>query len=184
MKTAAVAFVLFQMVSSHGKAPAPAPAASAVATAGGISWVAPKAWSVAPAASSMRVVTYAAPAAPGDPEAAEIAVFYFGPGQGGAVDANVKRWFGQFQPEGKSAPQKQERTKVNGLDVTLVSTEGTYASGGMMGPATLKKGFALRGAIAEGPEGAVFFKMTGPKKTVAKAGSDFDALVKSLTKPR
>lgn len=187
MKTAALALVLFQMASSHGtKSPAPAPAAApaAPATAGGIAWTVPKAWSVAPSSSSMRVATYKAAPAPGDPEGVEIAVFYFGPGQGGAVDANVKRWFAQFQPEGKGSAEKQQRTKVNGLDVTLVSTEGTYASGGMMGPATPKKGFALRGAIAEGPEGAVFFKMTGPKTTVARSGPDFDSLVKSLTKPR
>jgi len=45
-----------------------------------------------------------------------------------------------------------------------------------------KPGWALRGAIAEGPQGNVFFKLVGPKKTVEKAQADFDTLVKSLKK--
>jgi hypothetical protein len=45
-----------------------------------------------------------------------------------------------------------------------------------------KKGYALEGAIAEGPRGSVFFKLTGPKKTVVKEKAAFDALVKSLKK--
>lgn len=181
---AALALVLFQLISSHGTAKPAAPA-DAPASAGGISWTVPKGWTVAPAASSMRVVTYRTAAAPGDAEGGEVAVFYFGEGQGGGIDANVQRWFGQFQPEGKGpSAQKQSKTKVNGLDVTLCATEGTYSAGmGMgMGSAGPKSGFALKGAIATGPGGSVFFKLTGPKKTVEKAGAEFDALVKSLKK--
>jgi hypothetical protein len=43
-----------------------------------------------------------------------------------------------------------------------------------------KRDFALRGAIAEGPDGAVFFKLTGPRRSVVAAGKAFDALVASL----
>ncbi len=130
----------------------------------------------------MRIATYRVPRAPGDKEDGEVAVFYFGPGQGGSVDANVERWFAQMEPEPGAKKPARSQTKVGPIPVTLCSAEGTY-SGGMVGggaSAGKKPGFALTGAIAEGKAGAVFFKLTGPKKTVASAQKEFDALVKSL----
>jgi len=103
-------------------------------------------------------------------------------GQGGSVDANVERWFAQMDPEPGAKKPARSRTTVGAIPVTLCSAEGTY-SGGMVGggaSAGKKPGFALTGAIAEGKAGAVFFKLTGPKKTVAAAQKGFDALVKSL----
>jgi hypothetical protein len=130
----------------------------------------------------MRVVTLKIPAAPGDAEPGELAVFFFGAGQGGGIEANVSRWFAQFQPEGKGASEKQSKTSAGDVPVTLCQTEGTYVAG-MGGVATAPKtGWALRGAIAEGPQGNVFFKLVGPRKTVEKAQAEFDALVKSLRK--
>jgi hypothetical protein len=154
--------------------------------AGGLSWSAPKEWSAQPA-RPMRAATYSLPAAKGDTEPAELAVFYFGAGQGGAVDANVKRWVSQFQkPDGKPVdPAKDAKTKqekLNGLPVTTVEVKGTYGGGGpMMGPATPPKpGFKLRGAIVEGPEGPLFFKLTGPEKTVNGAEKGFRKMVESV----
>ncbi len=176
----AATMVLFQMVSSHGT---PAASAASAASAGGLTWTAPKAWPVAPPVSSMRVVTYGVPAAAGDPEGGEVAVFFFGPGQGGATKANVDRWLAQFQPEkGSAGPGKPVAMKVGAVNVTIVTTEGTYSSGMPGGPSMPKPGWALRGAIAEGPQGPVFFKMVGPKKTVHAAATAFDGLLKSLKK--
>jgi hypothetical protein len=128
----------------------------------------------------MRLATYRVPATGGDSEPAELGVFFFGNGEGGSVDANVERWIGQFSPEmGATKPTRRVET-VNGIRVTRVSTEGTYASGMPGGPTTPKAHFALVGAIAEGPGGNVFFKLTGPRKTVAKAAAQFEALVRSL----
>lgn len=175
MNTALAATVLlFQLVSAHG---APTPAQSA----GGLSWSAPKGWSVAPAASSMRVVTYRVAPVAGDTEGAEVAVFFFGPGQGGGTQANVDRWVRQFTPEkGSAAPGKPVALKGAAVPVTIVTAEGTYASGMPGGALTPKPGWALRGGIAEGPQGPVFFKMVGPKKTVLAATPSFDAFLKSL----
>jgi hypothetical protein len=171
----AASLVLFQMASAH------APAAAN--TAGGLTWTAPKAWSVAPSASSMRVVTYKVPAAAGDTEGGEVAVFFFGPGQGGGTQANVDRWIAQFQPEkGSAGPGKPVALKVGTIPVTIVTTEGTYSSGMPGGAMTPKPGWALRGGIAEGPAGPVFFKLVGPKKTVLAATQGFDAFLKTLKK--
>jgi hypothetical protein len=129
----------------------------------------------------MRVATYSVPAVSGDPEDGECAVFFFGSGQGGDVAMNIDRWAGQFEENPK--PVRSSR-KVNNLNVTVVSLSGTYlAPGGPMMQSTgSKPNFKLLGAIVEGPEGAVFFKFTGPTKTVAAAEAEFNSLVSSIVK--
>lgn len=165
-----------------GAAPSPT-----TATAGGLTWRAPAAWTL-DAPRPMRAATYRLPAAKGDAEGAELAVFHFGAGQGGDVDANVRRWLSQFQrPDGSPVVDADARRKtetMQGLKVTTVDVQGTYSSGGMMGgPVTPRPGWRLLGAIVEGgPQGPVFFKLTGPARTVAAAQKDFRALLQGLRK--
>jgi len=183
MHVSAVLALLAQLVSSHGgpSAPAQGPApAVPVTSGGGLTWAVPKTW-VSGSSSAMRLATYFLPAAAGDVERPELAVFWFGPGQGGSVDANVERWFSQFASSPADPKPTRSLMRVGTLPVTLVKTAGTYSSGTGMGDASpAKRGYALRGAIAEGPDGALFFKLTGPRRSVAAAGKDFDALVASL----
>ena len=150
------------------------------AQAGGLSWKPPPGWTAEPPSSPMRVVTYRVPAASGDAEPAELGVFFFGKGEGGSVDANIDRWLAQFTPEASAAKPSRKVETVKGIRVTRVSAEGTYSSGMPGGPRTPKTGFVLLGAIAEGPGGNVFFKLTGPGKTVKKAAPQFEALIHSL----
>jgi hypothetical protein len=167
-------------LGATGAFAAPAKASAArTESAGGIEWKVPAQWS-AGQGSAMRVATYAVPAARGG-EAGECAVFFFGPGQGGSVDANVERWSKQF--EGTPRPQRSTAT-VAGLAVTRVQLAGTYlAPGGPMMQSTGKRtGYRLLGAIVEGPQGNLFFKFTGPAPTVGAAQPDFEALVASLKK--
>ena len=181
MNTAAIGLVLFQLVSSHGGTVTPVTASNSAA---GVTWTVPKGWMVVPSSSAMRFATYRVEAAPGDKEGGEVSVFVFGKGDGGSVDSNVARWQAQFQPEGKSpkGPPAPQKLKVGSIDVTIVTADGTYASGMPGAASTPKNGWALRGAIVEGPAGSVFFKLVGPKKTVVKDTAAFDALVKSLKK--
>lgn len=146
----------------------------------GVRWTVPSSWSAAPA-RQMRVTTYTIPAAAGDTEGAECGVFFFGSEQGGSVQMNIDRWVQQFEnPKGP----EQSTKEVNGLKVVLVKIAGTYlAPGGPMMQATGKhENYRLLGAIVAAPEGSVFFKLTGPAKTVGAAEKDFNALVQSLTK--
>ena len=71
----------------------PSTSSATVAAAGGISWESPPRWKLGPR-RAMRAATYKIPANPGDAEDAECAVFYFGPGQGGSIEANLQRWYG------------------------------------------------------------------------------------------
>jgi hypothetical protein len=145
-----------------------------------LTWGVPKSWKVGPD-KQMRVATYLVEPQAGDAEGGECAVFYFGQGVGGDIESNISRWTSQFeQPDGP----KNESKEVNGLKVTIVQIGGTYLapSGPMMAASGKKENFRLRGAIVEGPQGSVFFKFTGPAKTIAAASADFDAMIGSLTK--
>jgi hypothetical protein len=152
----------------------------------GLAWTAPDTWQSG-SERPMRAATYMISPVEGDPEAGEVAVFYFGASQGGDVQSNVDRWIGQFeQPDGSDSKSvaKSGSLEVNGLKVTTVEVSGTYTAGmgPMSGVKSNKENFRMLGAIVEGPEGAVFFKFTGPQKTVESARSDFDKLIKSVSK--
>ncbi|HEY8461631.1 MAG TPA: hypothetical protein VIM99_14675 [Blastocatellia bacterium] len=155
---------------------AAAPAASSAV--GSVRWTAPARWETKPA-GGMRAATYIIPAAEGDSEGGECAVFV---NLGGGVEANIKRWIGQFEKTDSEPKRKSE--KINDLPVTIVDVSGTYKGGGpMIGqPAMSKAGYRLLGAIVEGPEGDIFFKLTGPAKTVTSAENEFLEMLKSLKK--
>ncbi len=144
----------------------------------GMTWVKPQGWSELPA-RTMRFATYAVGAAAGDSEPGECAVFHFGVGQGGGVDDNLDRWVAQFEKARGVARSKGEQ---GGLKIARVKLSGDYLapSGPMMESSSTKPGFMLLGAIVEGPNGSVFFKFTGPEKTVKAAERDFEAMLASL----
>ncbi len=144
----------------------------------GVRWSIPSGWTTLPP-RQMRVATYQIPQSGGDPEPAECGVFYFGADQGGSVDANIERWVGQFEGGGKTSRSSEE---VNDLKVSLVQIEGTYLSPGgpMMQSQGKKEGYRLLGAIVSGPQGPVFFKLTGPAATVLSAEKDFRGMINSL----
>jgi hypothetical protein len=140
-------------------------------------WTDPPAWTREPSPSSMRVATYRIPRAARDGEDAELAVFYFGPGGAGGVDANVDRWTKQFEGLEPGAIQRSERV-VHGLTQHLVEVErGTYASGMPGGPKTPREGYGMIAAIVTSPAGPYFFKLTGPAATVGAARQTFMELL-------
>jgi hypothetical protein len=143
----------------------------------GIEWTAPAGWT-AEGARSMRLATYIVPG-PDGAGPAQCAVFYFGPGQGGTPEANIDRWLGEF--ENPRNPQRSSR-KVGGLEVSIARARGAYQSHGGSGAPPGADDQQLIGAIVEGPQGPVFFKLTGPAATVDGAASDFDRMIGSVRK--
>jgi hypothetical protein len=132
----------------------------------------------------MRKAQYALPKADGDSEDGELAVFYFGLGQGGSVEGNIDRWIGQIsQPDGSPSKDKAKISKkeVSGMAVTRVDVSGTY-SGGMMSNAAPRAGYRMLAAVVETPEGPWFFKLTGPEKTVAKWADSLNQFIDDLKK--
>jgi hypothetical protein len=149
-------------------------------SAAGVSWTVPGGWKQE-GDRPMRVATYSVPAAEGDAEGGECAVFHFGSDQGGDVAANIQRWVTQF--ENPSGPD-QSASEIQGMKVTSVKIAGTYLapSGPMMQSAGKKENYRLLGAIVEAPEGSVFFKFTGPAKTVDAASDEFNKMIQSIRK--
>jgi hypothetical protein len=154
------------------------PGAAGSQGSGSVKWTPPSRWEAKPP-SGMRAATYIIPPASGDSEGGECAVFE---NLGGSVQANVDRWIGQFEKTDGAPNQKSET--ISGLSVTTVDVSGTFKGGGpMMGQSSgPKSGYRLLGAIVEGPEGNIFFKLTGPAKTIAAAQDEFQAMLKSLKK--
>jgi len=174
---------------SQGAVPSPNPHSASVSSASpalDISWVDPPGMRRVPPKNAMRKASYEVPRASGDSEDGELAVFYFGPGQGGSIDANVDRWVKQFSGISERDVKRADR-EANGLRQHTVEIEhgtfeaGPMAMGGSKGP---KKDYALAGAIVETPSGAYFFKMTGPARTVAAARAPFLQLLDSVRSGR
>jgi hypothetical protein len=165
-----------------GLAPAAAPVPTEPAQAGGLTWEAPTPFVRRAPKSSMRAAEYGLKTAP----AAELGVFYFGPDQGGSVEANMSRWVGQFtQADGSETKAKRSEVTHNGVEVSLVEASGMFAGGmampGAPQPTALPDAMLL-GAIAKGPEGSVFFKLTGPRDAIESSRPAFDGLLQSITK--
>ncbi len=163
-------------VASHELPPGHPPVAAGPAKPDdtlGLKWTDPPAWSRIAPSSPMRKASYVVPRAAGDPEDAEMAVFFFGSGMGGSTEDNVKRWVGQFPDVPPGAVKRSDRSG-GGVQQHLVEIErGTFNSGMPGGPTTPKKDFAMVGAIVDAPKGKVFFKLTGPAPTVAAARETF-----------
>jgi hypothetical protein len=152
--------------------------------AAGLTFTAPQGWQQGKPGSSMRVAEFTLPRAPGDPEDAQLVLYFFG-GQGGSVDANIERWIGQIQqPDGKasSAAAKKIARTVNGLTVTLVDVTGTYVAETAPGSGARnnKPNYRLRAGVVETPNGPYFIKLTGPAKTIATMDRAFEQFVSSL----
>lgn len=108
---------------------------------------------------------------------ADIAFFHFGPGQGGGVDANIGRWFSQFQEEIEAIHPRVEQVELNGTPVSFVRAEGSYNTALPGQPPVYEPGTGLFGAILESDQGDVFVRMTGPSDLVEAAAADFRAFI-------
>lgn len=137
----------------------------------GLHWTVPNGWRTGEP-RMMRYATYTT-------DGVECAVFYFGKGQGGSIDENIDRWAGQF--EGSPNPTREVRT-VNGMRMTRVRIDGTWTQPGAdMKSQGTQPGWRLEGAIVEGPQGMVFFKMTGEAGPVGRATPALESLLASLS---
>ena len=149
--------------------------------AGDFAFAVPSGWRSEQPSSPMRAAELYVPGPEGTGAAGEaiVTVFHFGPGQGGTVQQNVDRWFGQFDGdnEGKGAATAKET--IGTVPVTFVRARGTFQSGMPGQPTTPLEGQALLGAILESPAGDVYVKMTGPAPTVEKAEPAFVQMIRA-----
>ena len=151
----------------------------------GVVWSAPRTWTVGPA-RPLRLITYRILGVGGKDDG-ECAVYYFGPGRGGSVADNIKRWIGQMQqPNGSSTARvtQVEVQRVRGFPITRVDIPGTYMpSPRIQSGANPIPNYRLLGAILELPGGKIFFKLTAPEEAAEQAKKQFDAMLRSVGVP-
>ncbi|HEX9730576.1 MAG TPA: hypothetical protein VGG06_01155 [Thermoanaerobaculia bacterium] len=157
--------------------PAGAPAAGAAGTAltvPGGTFTLPAGWTPEQPSSQMRLAQAAipGPAGPG-----ELTVFYFGPGGGGGLEANLQRWIDQVDLD--EEPLRDSFT-LGTWKVTWIDAVGTLKPSTMgTGPDKPQPGSRLLGAVVEGEGGPWFFKATGPAATLDAQRDAFLDMLKS-----
>jgi len=161
--------------------PTAAPAMPAPAAASGqLDIQMPESWVNEPPSNSMRLLQASIPGDAGD---GQFAVFYFGPGGGGGVEANIQRWLGQVSSDDGSAPVRETFESGN-LTIHTVEAKGTLTSSPMSmsgAPPAPQPNSVLLGAVVEGPGGPWFLKVTGLEATVGPQREAFFDMVRNLT---
>ncbi len=158
-------------------------AATQTIHAGALTFQAPKAWKSERPSNAMRKAQIKVDPVQGDADPAELVVTAFA-GGAGSLDANVKRWEGQFTGEdGKTPKAKVENKKGKNVEVSRVEVAGRYVAAMTPGQPgqNNKPNYRLLGAIVVTPESSYYFKLTGPDKTVASTSKEFDAMIESMT---
>jgi hypothetical protein len=154
---------------------------AATFTAGDFSFAVPAGWTSVAPSSPMRKAELRVPGPEGTGAAGEavITVFHFGPGQGGTVQQNVDRWFGQFDGDNDAKGAATAKETIGTVPVTFARARGTFQSGTPGQATTPLEGQALLGTILENPNGDVYLKMTGPAPTVEKAEPAFVQMIRA-----
>ncbi|MES2130654.1 MAG: hypothetical protein V4463_25560 [Pseudomonadota bacterium] len=144
----------------------------------GYSAAVPAGWVAQEPSSSMRVAQFALPGT----KDAEVAAFFFPPGQGGNHEANILRWSSQFfGADGKAGKPTVSTHKAGDTEVTLVELKGKYARGiGMGQQGDAKANQTLLVAMVETPVGRITLQIYGPTKQVTAQRANFLALAQSF----
>lgn len=148
-------------------------ASSSPASTSALKFDAAPSWQAQTPANTMRQAQYLLPRVEGDSEDGELILFYFGEGQGGGVEDNLRRWREMVTTsDGKPVPDEavvREVFEANGLKVTLLDVAGRYAPMAMPGQAATppRDQYRMVAAVVETPRGNYFFRATGPFGTMA-----------------
>ena len=158
-----------------------------VAFLSGLIYEAPTGWTPVESSSRMRVAQWELPSAGGDGDtgSAEAVIFFFGEGGGGGVDANLDRWFGQFeQPDGSSTRDGATvtRRETNGLKLTIADMRGIYVAPVRPGSTQRnnRPNHRMVAAVVEGDGGPWYVRVLGPEDAVARWESSIDAFLSSF----
>ena len=152
----------------------------------GMTSKAPANWIEERPSNTMRLGQYRVPKAKGDKEDGELVIFK---GLGGSVEANVKRWKGQFiPPAGKTIDDvaKVEKIKIAGDDATQLTVSGTYLYNPQpfnpKSKTEKRPDYKMIAIFYNGPKDVYQIKFTGPAKTVDENTKAFEAWIKGFKK--
>lgn len=149
---------------------------------GKLTMAAPESWEKKEPRTRIVEVEYAVPAKEAKTDAARLTMM----ASGGGVQANIDRWYGQFeQPNNKATKDvaKVEKLELSGLPVHVVDITGKFKDQprGPFGPTVVKENYRMLGAIIEtNNAGTYYVKLYGPAETVHENEKEFMGLIKSL----
>jgi hypothetical protein len=158
-----------------------------VVTIDGLKSAVPGDWKTEEPTSRMRAYQFKLPRAADDKYDGEMAIFFFGPGQGGSAEENIKRWKGFFlPPQGKNIDDvaKVSKLKVGAVDVHYLDVQGTYKFKERPfdpnAKEELRPDWRMLGVVFESKNGPYFMRLAGPAKTVAHHKKGFDDWLQGL----
>jgi gluconolactonase len=136
--------------------------------------VVPEGWKSKPQVREPRVAEFEIPATEEGKEKGEFVVFYFGKQGAGGVQANIERWVGQFEAEGRMVKTLTGESAEG--KYTLVDLTGTYKK--PIGPPIMRQsksmpGWRVLNVVVETKAGPYFLKIDGPEKLIAAIEADF-----------
>jgi hypothetical protein len=151
---------------------------------GGMKATTPAGWKEEPQKpGSMRMHTFKLPKADGDPEDAELALFFFRGGSG-TVEQNLARQVAKFQPGAGQAKveSKVEKVKVGTVDATYQDVSGTYIRKPfpMAEKGTPVPSYRQLYVVFETKDGQYYMTLLGPAKTIEKHKKAFEDWLKSF----
>ena len=157
-----------------------APAWAETVKVGGFTFTVPESWIAETPASAMRKAQYEVPN-PVGPRGV-VAFFHFGAGRGGTAEANIERWYRQFQEPRTDLDAELTRDTVGDIAVHRFRASGTFLSGMPGGPKTPMPDTTLRAAVFESEAGNVFVRFVAPTGLSMAHAAGFDAMVDSVTR--
>jgi len=172
---AALAIAVLLVLSQQATVLCAAEPATVSLSEGKLEMTAPEGWKkVSP---KVRIIDYefSVAAVEGDKYPGRVTIM----GAGGSVDANVKRWLGQFLQTKKRDITKETIAKQ---EVHLIDVVGTYNDRrGPFGPAVKRENYEMLAAIIVTEKvGKYFVKFYGPQKTVEANKKAFRGMIESL----
>jgi hypothetical protein len=140
----------------------------------------PAGWTSRAPSSTSRLAEFVIPETAAG--SAEVVVYFFGPRQGGNVDANLARWRSQFSnPDSSPVYERVTRDSSGAFPLTIAEYRGSYRRGIGAGSAdSVRAGQELIAAIVETPRGVMFIQMFGPIARVVAERETYMRLLKDL----
>jgi hypothetical protein len=147
---------------------------------------APAGWKEETPANEMRLAQFKLPKAEGDPEDAQLTIYYF-KGGSGTAEQNMQRQLAKFKPaEGKDkVEEKLDKIKVGTVDAPYQDLTGTFLSkfppNAPTAKVTEKSNYRQLYIVLLVPEkGDYYAALVGPAKTVEKHKKEFDDWLKAF----
>jgi hypothetical protein len=146
---------------------------------------APEGWKEETPANEMRLAQFKLPKAEGDPEDAQLIIFYF-KGGSGTAEQNLQRQLAKFKPaEGKDKPDvKLDKIMVGKTEAPYQDISGTYLSkfppNAPTAKVTEKPNYRQLYVPLITDKGDYYPTLVGPAKTVEKHKKEFEEFLKNF----